>query len=177
MSSSNHTEQINNESFQALPFGHFRLRMPQCTFDSMQNANYSNDVDIVCKSLTQEDYADGWRTVLPKPRKNKQPVHHWSVTLAQLPPHLWSKIRQPFYNSNGEKTYHVIKDKNYYYSVMPSEFDDTLISLYDELQEPFHFNVDRIREHLDELGNMNSWLVIRGRKIVNNKLDTSVVYN
>jgi hypothetical protein len=160
-----------------LPFGHYKVIMNS-------GKEYSQNVDlseVVCKPLTQEDYSNGWQTVLPRPRKGRkentlaQPIHHWSVTLAQLPPHLWRKLRTE-YNEDGKPFHPVIKDNIYHYSVSASEHDKNLHLLNEELVKECKADKAIVKDLVNKLDGLNSWLVLRGRRYCKGTLDMDVRY-
>lgn len=160
-----------------LPFGHYKA--------TIKVANtYSGEPvleEVICKPLTQEDYSNGWQTALPRPRKGQkgqslaQPIHHWSVTLGQLPPHLWKKLRTD-YNENGEQFYPVIRDNIYHYTVSSSEHDDNLILLNNELMKESKADKTVVKDLVNKLDGLNSWLVLRGRRYVKGTLDMTIAY-
>ena len=137
------------EKKRKLPFGHYM---------SSQIEN------LECKPLNQEDYSEGWRTVLPKPDKSN-PIHHWSVTLAQLPPHLWIKYRKSY--EDNKPFYPIIKDNIYYYSINESKYDNELKLLYLELMKGTTASRNTIKEILLTLeGQVTGWLIIRAKKFL-----------
>jgi hypothetical protein len=122
---------------------------------------------VSCLPLSQDEIADGWQTVLP--RKNKSnPIHHWSVTLAQLPPHLWCKLKLKLHqDTESDLIYSVIKDKIYHYSVNTSEYDHILKELYLEVNRGYYANLNLINEYLSQIDtNINGWLIIKAKKLV-----------
>ena len=139
-----------------LPFGHYKV--------IFNNALKSDETEMECKPLTQEEYTDGWNTVLPRIRKHT-PIHHWSVTLAQLPPHLWSKHKLSY--EGGKAFYPVIRDNIYYYSINETAHDKDLKILYEELSKGFYADKTIIKELLGKLeGQINSWLILRAKKFM-----------
>jgi hypothetical protein len=119
----------------------------------------------VVKPITQDDIAEGWQANLPMKRK-RQPIHHWSVTLAQLPPHLWHKYRLD-YDENGKGFYPSIQDGIYRYSVNETKYDLILKQLYTEMMKGYNANSEIIKDLLKSLENqVNGWLIIRARKYV-----------
>lgn len=152
-----------------LPFGHYKVKLSKTKEEGSE--------DVVCKPLTQEDYANGWQAVLPHSSKgNKQPIHHWSVTLAQLPPHLWNSYRVS-YDEDGNEFHPVIRDGIYHYTVTDTEHDETLLELRKELQRGYYARHDKVKEYVKKLDGVNGWLVIRAKKFLKGTLDDGVVYN
>jgi len=133
-----------------LPFGHFKIMV--------------GSEEVVVKPLSQESIADGWQLNLPSYHKS-QPVHHWSVTLAQLPPQLWKKLKVDY--KDGKEYNPIIKDSIYYYSINSTKHDDDLKNLYFELQKGYNAKVDTIKNLLKDIdNNINGWLIIRARRFV-----------
>lgn len=159
-----------------LSFGYYKV-----TFNSGKDFLQDKEVVEVCKSLTQDDYAHGWQSVLPRPRKGRkghstaQPIHHWSVTLAQLPPHLWRKLRTN-YDEDGKPFHPVIKDNIYHYTVSPSEHDNNLHLLNEELRKGYDANKTIVKDLVNKLDGLNSWLVLRGRRFCKGTLDMEINY-
>jgi hypothetical protein len=142
-----------------LPFGHYKV------------ATSKEEVEI--KPVSQEEMAEGWQAVLPR-LNSGNPIHHWSVTLAQLPPHLWSKYRIEY---EGNKAFcPVIKHNIYYYSINKTSHDDNLILLYKELAKGLCSDNNVIKELLSKLefnadatkSNISGWLLIRAKKFLKN---------
>jgi len=165
-----------------LPFGHFKVTVVEDVNNFGQAFTKTGEKEVVCKPLTQEDYANGWQTVLPRPRRGRkgvhgssQPVHHWSVSLAQLPPHLWSKSRLD-YDEDGKAFYPVIKDNIYHYTVTPSEHDSSLKQLNEELEKGFKADRVVVKQLVDKLDSVNGWLMIRARRFLKGTLDTTISY-
>jgi len=135
-----------------LPFGHFKVLLNENT-------------EVVIKPLNQDDIAEGWQLALPCVRKG-QPVHHWSVSLAQLPPHLWCKYTKE-YDEKGKDFYPIIKDRIYYYSVNQTKYDPILKSVYNEMAKGSHADVSLMENLLKELDNqVSGWLITRAKKFV-----------
>ena len=163
-----------------LNFGHYKVTVIECVNAMGIGYTKTGEKELVCKPLTQDEYAEGWHTKLPRPvkgRKGKrsQPVHHWSVSLAQLPSHLWYKYHVD-YDDEGNKFYPIIKDNIYYYTVTESDNDKTLFQLKDELEKSFSANKNTIKELLDKLEGVNGWIITRARKFLKGTLDMEIVY-
>lgn len=129
-----------------LPFGHYKVG------------------EFEIKPITQDEFSDGWRAALPR-LNSGNPIHHWSVTLAQLPPHLWCKYRTE-YDCN-KPYFPVIKDNIYYYSVNKTAHDDNLMLLYKELMKGRKSDNEVIKQLLSSLdSNITGWLIIRAKKFL-----------
>lgn len=159
-----------------LPFGHFKVTMSSASgyTEVTQKPLVTGEESMIVKPLTQEDYSNGWNQVLPLPKRGRQPVHHWSVPLAQLPPHLWSKLHYEY--DEGHKYIPVIKDNIYHYTVTESEHDDTLRKLHTEVYRGMEADRTRVKELVSKLDGMNSWLVTRARKFLNGNLEQNVAF-
>lgn len=118
---------------------------------------------VLCKPLTQAEFADGWQCVLPR-RTKKSNVYNWNVTLAQLPPHLWSKC-STYYDEEGKENYHKINDGIYQYTVSRTDYDDEMVELHRQIHKTV---VDRtlVRGLVENLkDNVSGWLLIRANKL------------
>jgi len=146
----NQTE-VNKVQKRKLPFGHYKTSFKT-----------SDSEEVICKPLNQDEISEGWIQVLPN--KQRSPVYHWSVTLSQLPPHLWDKYKVGY--NEGKKYYPIIKDGIYNYSVNQTKHDETLIKLYKELTKGYHADLSVIKTYLSELDNVNGWLVTRAKKFL-----------
>ena len=133
-----------------LPFGQFKVKL--------------GSEDQIIKPLTQDLIAEGWQLVIPG-YQSGQPVHHWSVTLAQLPPHLWIKLKVDY--KDGKEYIPIIKDGIYYYSINSTKYDNDLKKLYCELQKGYNCNTKTIQELLKSIdNNVNGWLIIRAKMFI-----------
>lgn len=132
------------------------------------NENGSLEETVMCKPLTQNEYADGWQVVLPKPKKRKgeeSVVYNWNVTLAQLPPHLWNRCHLNY--RDGKPNYNRVKDGIYVYNVAYNDFDDMLISLNRELSKVYP-NSAMVRELYEQVKTQTSgWLLTRAKNFLN----------
>ena len=146
------------QSKNKLQFGHYKVVVKK----NKKQGEFEEEV-VVCKPLTQDEITDGWRQVLPTINRTS-PIHHWSVTLAQLPPHLWKQYRVSY--NDGKKFYPIIKDGIYNYSVNQTNYDLTLVKLYKELKNVKGVDVSTIETYLKELENVNGWLINRARKFL-----------
>ena len=152
------TLNTNSEKKKKLPFGHYKS-----THLSLNGGTLMEN-HVECRPLNQEEYSEGWQVKLPFANKNN-PIHHWSVTLAQLPPHLWKKYRQDY--DGGKAYFPVIKDNIYYYSINESKHDNDLKLLYIELMKGRGANKEVIKNILSKLdGQVIGWLTIRAKKFL-----------
>jgi len=122
-------------------------------------------VKLLVNPLSQEEIADGWSQVLPVPHK-KSTIHHFSVYLSQLPPHLWNRVR---HHTNPEKsdTYHVIKDNIYTYSVKVSKHDNEIRKMYN-LVRANRPNLEEISQQFKLLqsARVKGWVMTRAHHLM-----------
>ena len=138
-----------------LQFGCFNVKLT--------NTDGSSET-VLCKPLTQSEYADGWQCVLPQ-RTRKSDLHNWNVSLAQLPPHLWSKCRT-YYNDDGKECYRKINDNIYVYNVVKTDYDDMMHELHSHLHQA-NPNKNAIRTLVNELkDNVSGWLLTRANIVL-----------
>jgi hypothetical protein len=141
-----------------LQFGCYSVKLPHINIEEQQE-------EVVCKPLTQADYAEGWVAVLPKKRSNST-IYNWNVNLAQLPPHLWSKCHVKI-NKEGKPYYHRISDGIYTYNVSMTEYDDSMLQLNKEMSRSV-INKDIVRDLYDTIKQHTSgWLVIKAKELLN----------
>ena len=146
----NKNQDVKENKRRKLPFGQFKI--------------YTASEEHIIKPLSQEEIAEGWQLKVPA-YQNTQPVHHWSVTLAQLPPHLWEKLSVDY--KDGKKYIPIIKDGIYYYSLNSTKYDDNLKSLYYEIQKGYNPNINSIKELLKNINDeVNGWLIMRAKAVV-----------
>jgi hypothetical protein len=141
------------------------------------NINYKNvkgnydKLSYEIQKISQEDIADGWTQKLPTKYK-KQQLHHFNITLAELPPHLWSKphIKNYLYSNNvdlDENNCFTIKDNIYSYSINKCQHYEKIYNLYNELHKP-NKNINSIKElYLYCIDNkINGWLINATEKYI-----------
>lgn len=121
------------------------------------------NVKQLVNPLTQEDIADDWRTVLPKSRKNST-IHHFSVYLSQLPPHLWRKVNV---DNKKNDTYQEISDCIYKYSVKMSKYDCDIRRLHSLIMARSP-KIEQISEQFKILQNarVKGWVMIKAHYIL-----------
>lgn len=120
-------------------------------------------VKVLVNPLSQEDIAEGWSLVLPRARKNST-IHHFSVYLSQLPPHLWNQVYVDYKNPD---TYHEITDKIYKYSVKMSKHDEEIRKMKNLVMATYP-NVDEIAQQFKVLQNarIKGWVMTRAHHIM-----------
>jgi hypothetical protein len=138
-----------------LQFGCYHANLPQAD-GSVER--------VLCKPLSQADYAEGWEVVLPK-RKKKSTIYNWNVNLAQLPPYLWNRCHHSV-NEEGKYIYTSVRDGIYSYNVTLTEFDGMMRDLYKEIERS-NKNYQRIQELYEQVKQQTSgWLVMRAKKVL-----------
>ena len=153
-----------------LQFGHYKVKFLKPEEDKTINSDsdlYNQELEAL--PLNQQEFSEGWEQNLPSITKNN-PIHHWSVTLAQLPPSLWSKYRVAY---EDKKSYTpIIKNDIYYYSVNETKYDNDLKALYRELKKGYNSDDNLIKELLNKLEDENKksyihgWLIIRAKNFL-----------
>jgi len=120
-------------------------------------------IKVLIDPPSQEDIADGWNIVLPQANKYST-IHHFSVYLSQLPPHLWNKVKV---NSERDDIYEEITDNIYKYSVKVSKHDDEIHKMYNLVLAKYP-NIEDIRTQFKTLQNarVKGWIMIRAHKIL-----------
>ncbi len=130
----------------------------------VQCYNEANELqEYIVNPLTQEELADGWNLVLPRETKDST-IHHFSVYLSQLPPHLWSFLKIVYDQSGGEH-YGTIRDNIYHYSIKSSKYDDDIKKLYKLVMQdyPCKDAVSKLHTHLEQQ-RVKGWVMIRAKK-------------
>jgi hypothetical protein len=120
--------------------------------------------NVLCKPLTQAEYADGWQHVLPR-RTKKSNIYNWNVTLAQLPPHLWSRCHTNA-DEDGKLFNNTISDGIYRYNVSTTDYDNEMRCLYNQLGK-LNPDLSQVQYLLNELqDNVSGWLLLRAKQLV-----------
>ncbi len=116
------------------------------------------------KYLNQHELAEGYQQIIPH-NNNKKLINHFSITLCFLPEHLWSKLKK--HTKNGEESYKTIKDGVTLYSIVETNQDHLMLSLYQELnnKNPDLLILDHYIKELDD-SQYSSWLVMRARHYI-----------
>jgi hypothetical protein len=132
---------------------------------------------ITVQMLTQNDYADGWRQVVPRAKtfvkkfvdtEGNQQIRHFSnayrmkVNLAQLPEYLWHRMQ--YYN----ETTKTVNNGYHYYIVEATSVDDEIRELVNILKNPAQLeHKERVHELLTILkdNDVYGWVVIRAKSM------------
>ncbi len=128
--------------------------------------------------LNQNEYAHGWRQVLPRRRvyikhiKEKDSdnivdrigsnVYKLTVNLAQLPYHLWNRMRL------SHRTTQIINDYIYQYTVENTNVDDEIRELVFLINQPYNKSyTERVTELLNVLkdNDVFGWVVIKASSL------------
>jgi len=136
--------------------------------------NYFNVYDKVnskfteIKYLSQQEIADGWEQVIPY-YKDKRLNNYLNVTLAFLPEKLWCKLHK--IKTNGEELYKVIKDGLTQYTIIESNQDEIMFSLFEEIHKIIP-NKELIQKYIDNIDSSQytSWLILRATHIIEHGL-------
>ena len=131
-----------------------------CYSVKLQNTTMEPET-FVCKPLTQADYAEGWRAVLPKKNK-RSTIYNWNVNFSQLPPHLWDRCHLQ-YNHEGKEYYNRVSDGIYLYNVAITEHDSTFFELNRELSRclPDKTKVQELYNKVKE--HTTGWLALKAK--------------
>ncbi len=132
--------------------------------------------------LTQNDYADGWRQIVPRAKtfvkkfvdsEGNQQIKHFSnayrmkINLAQLPEYLWHRME--YYN----ETTKTVNNGYHYYIVEATSVDDEIRELASILKNPA---LPEFKERVHELltilkdNDVYGWVVIRAKSMYNGRL-------
>ena len=167
--------------------GSFRVRVPVGNTSSVtildSDVAYSvfpNDyeqkdtVNHTVQMLSQNEYANGWRQVVPQKRvyikrfKDENGMEHskissnvfrMNVNLAQLPHHLWHRMRN---NSS------YISEGMYSYSVERTDIDSDIRELVQYTTQPYNSaNRDRVLSLIDTMkeNDIYGWATIKASAI------------
>ena len=138
--------------------------------NTIDNNELTSKSSKLIKPLSQNDLASGWQLVVPRIKyytklnenesgfKKYSNIYRSKINMAQLPPHLWSKVRYQ-YNGNIK-----VSDKSHYYYVEKTNVDSELYELNTILQKPYEVkNTDKVIELLNVLkdNDIYGWLVIK----------------
>ena len=101
----------------------------------------------VVNQPTQQEFSEGWRLVVPR-LKSKSTLHHFSIYLSQLPPHLWKYLYTSY--SDNNKYYKVIKEGVYHYNVKMSKYDNDIKKMYKAIKKYDNEKVRTIYNSLEK---------------------------
>jgi hypothetical protein len=131
---------------------------------------YNKEYEEV-KYLTQNDLAEGWQQIIPRSNK-KNFINHFSITLAHLPRHLWTKLKKNYKKIDNEFTspFKMIKDGLTRYTIIESNQDYLMLDIYEEL-EKLYPNIELLQELCEKLDKSqhSSWLVIVAKNYIKHK--------
>lgn len=143
--------------------------------------------EVVVSPLTQNQIGDGWRLQLPQRRrfmvtytddngntiqKMRNNQSYFKVNLAELPPHLYNKMK-PVYKQ-GEFSHHRAIDNCYTYLVQSSPVDKEIrvladfIQNYDRLNYYSEKEMTRYRNMLKKVkeNDINGWVVFKSQHLL-----------
>jgi len=120
------------------------------------------------KYLSQQELADGWEQVIPD-YKDKRLHNYLNVTLAFLPEKFWFNLKKKY--NNGEESYKVIHDGLTKYTIIESNQDELMISLFKEIHK-INPNKKLIQSYIDNIDSSQytSWLILRAKHIIEHSL-------
>ena len=156
MSSLSKSTHDNNVNESGLKHGQFKIQM---------KTENNQALEYVINPPTQEDYVDGWNLKLPREKKNST-IHHFSVYLSQLPPHLWNLVRIEC-NEDGSEQYTKIRDKIYHYTVKQTKTDEDVFKLYHLItnQSHDHEEISKLYRSLEQQ-RVKGWVMLRAKNII-----------
>jgi hypothetical protein len=158
--------------------GSFRVRMPDIN-RYIPESKYDNVEPVICnvQMLTQHDYADGWRQVVPRMRtstkkykdeKGFETIRHYSnaykmkINLAQLPLYLWHRMQY----ADGDN--YTVRNGMHHYLIEHTNVDSEIRELVNITNMPV---CNSMRERVSELLNIlkdndvYGWVVIRAKSM------------
>lgn len=132
--------------------------------------NKINDLNVYSKTyntnfipLTQKELYEGWLQLVPKSNK-KSTLHHFSISLCELPSNLWLKIKK-FNNTN----LYIIKNGVYEYSIPKTDIDHIIFDLYDEINKTIpNNNIILNYYNLLKPYNLKGWLIYKVENYLEN---------
>jgi hypothetical protein len=131
------------------------------------NQIIDGDINIVkVGPLSQEEIADGWKQVLPKPHPATK-THQFKIYLSQLPPHLWGKIK---WNTDIIDTYPLISDRIYKYTVKKTKYDLYILQLYKHINQKY-IDFDELQKQVEYLqsNHVKGWVIMKALSLLNKK--------
>ena len=149
--------------------GSFRVAVPYLRDDGMERKM------LTVQMLTQNDYADGWRQVVPRAKtfskkfvdnegneiiKYYSNVYRMKINLAQLPEYLWNRMQ---YSEGNNK---VVNNGYHYYTVEATCVDDEIHELANILKSPAQAEFKaKVHELLNILkdNDVYGWVVIKAK--------------
>ena len=120
------------------------------------------------EKLSQNELAEGWIQKLPKKSKH-QPVHHFNISLAELPPYLFKYISiYSLLNNNIE--FINIKNKIFLYSIEKSDHNLMIYNLYLQLNNKYKNN-NKILELYNYCkdNDIYGWIMIKTKEYLEKK--------
>ena len=160
------------------------------SFDITMTNEEGEEFTQTVSPLSQHELAGGWRLVLPKRKMvtvtmknkdgNEETVRkfndsYFKINFAQLPYHLFSRIRKCY--KGVQFTHYQARDKCYVYLVQPTPVDDEIRTLADYcykvdyvvpyLKEEEKEEVRRCLEVVNEK-EIKGWVVMKSNRLFNN---------
>jgi hypothetical protein len=166
--------------------GSFRVSIPVARNQGHGNVLWPNEyeqIDTVYHTVqmaTQNDYAEGWRQVVPRvsyrtkkvvdesgieKEKTVSNIYRMKVNLAQLPQYLWHRMRYQYYDDT-----HTVRNGMYYYKIEKTPVDDEIRELVDitnrVVQEEYRYRVQELLNILKD-NDIYGWAIIRAKNMYN----------
>jgi hypothetical protein len=123
----------------------------------------NNKVQYIVNQLTQEEMAEGWQLVVPR-LKSKSTLHHFSIYLSQLPPHLWKKLYLSY--TDNVKHYNIIKDGVYHYNVKLSKYDNDIKKMMKSINKYDYDSAHKLYNHLEKQ-RIKGWVMFYAKNKLN----------
>ena len=141
-----------NQTNTGLKHGQFKVKFP------------NDDISYIVNPLSQDEIAEGWQHVLPAATK-KATIHHFSIYLSQLPPHLWKYLKKRTVEGNDE--YYPVQDKIYHYSIKLTKHDRYVFALYEQVmkQYPDYDKVIQLYDYLDQY-RIKGWIMTLAKNML-----------
>ena len=178
MSSNNNTNNTRSENSNT-KYGSFKVRI--LNEETNKYTTYS------VNPLSQNELSNNWQLVLPRKKKYmvkikneetgetreelKSNSKYFKINMAQLPGHLFHKIR-PVYNSSG-LTHYTASERIYNYLVYPSPIDDQIIDMarllnLSEKRYLTQSELDQLREYnqLMRDNDIYGWTLLKSQRLV-----------
>lgn len=130
--------------------------------------------ELEISKLSQEELADDWMQVLP--RKKSQQIHHFNISLAELPQHLWNNINvrsSQYIDENNinlyTDNYYIVTDKIFIYSINRTIHDKYIYELYKELNNKYT-NKNKIYDLYKYciINRLYGWIILKAEKYLSN---------
>lgn len=171
-------QKVRNGSFRVkLPIGNESSIIAFDSAYSMFPTDYEQKDVVTCTvpMLSQNEYANGWRQVVQKKRfffkrfKDDNMMEHsklctnafrLNVNLAQLPLHLWPRIKTRQNNS-------IVSEGIYQYIIEHTDVDNEIKELVSHINQPYRTSRERVNALLSMMkdNDIYGWVTIKASAI------------